>query len=112
MTPTTTRNSHTLSQVVQRAFTKHGRLLRYSVATGDWDLVATREMGATRDIPLDRAPKFERKWQQVEVRIPFARDAIHAGTALGDRRVAATIRDCLAMHMARTLDILAVNDAI
>ena len=112
MTTTLTRRPHTLSQVVQRAFTKRGRLVRYSVLTGDWDLVTTRDMGATRAIPLDRAPKFEHRWQQVEKRVPFALEAIHGGKALGNPRVVSTIRDCLAMHMARTLDILAVDEAV
>jgi hypothetical protein len=105
-----TRSPHTLSQVVQRAFTMHRRLVRYSVLTGDCEPVTTREMGATMAIPIDRAPKFERKWQQVERRIPFALEAIRDGTALGNVRVAETIRDCLAMHMARTLDIIAGNE--
>jgi hypothetical protein len=82
------------------------------VVTGNWDLVTTRKMGATTAIPLDRAPKFERTWQRVETRIPFALEAIRDGRALGIPRVADTIRNCLAMHMARTLDILAVNDTV
>lgn len=103
------RKPHTVSQVVLRGFCKGRRLVRYSVLTGDDELVGTRRMGVTREIPLDRAPKFEKVWQKLEVRLDLALDLVRRGAAHKDPKTVEVLRDCVAIHMARTIDVMAVN---
>ena len=69
-------------------------------------------MGFTTMVhPVDPAG-FEAVWRQIEDRLPAAFDKVEAGTAVTDPVTVDLLRNCLAVHMARTKDLIALHEGI
>lgn len=106
----TTKEPHLVSRVVLRAWVgDDGQLVRYDLRSGKSTLTGPDGMGFTRDLALGEAPGFEGTWSAFENAWPEARDAVERGTALADEAVLAVLRECIAVHIARTHDLLLVH---
>ena len=68
-------------------------------------------VGYIEDYIRDEPEVAEEHWQQVENRLPAAFDALDDGTALDDPAVVETLRDCLALHWARSRTLKAMHDS-
>ncbi len=107
----TTEEPHLVSQTVSGRFTDSSGLLAvFDIATGK------RRTGLGPDgfaytgrlNPTD-PDAFEQVWQEVEDRLPGAFAAIDAGDPL-DAATVATLRDGVAMHWARSADLVRLHD--
>jgi hypothetical protein len=106
----TTKEPHLVSRVVLRAWVgDNGEFVRYDLRSGKSTLTGPDGMGFTRDLALEEAPAFEGTWSAFENAWPEARDAVEHGTALTDEAVVELLRECIAVHMARTHDLLLVH---
>ncbi len=99
-----------MSRVVLRAWVgDDGQFVRYDLQSGKSKLSGPDGMGFTKDLSLDAAPAFESTWSAFENAWPKARDAVEDGSALADAAVVSLLRQCIAVHMARTHDLLLVH---
>ena len=106
-----TKEPHLVSKVVLRAWAgADGRFVRYDLRSGKSKPSGPDGMGFTRSLSLDAAPAFESTWSAFENAWPKARAAVEDGSALGDAAVVALLRECIAVHMARTHDLLLVHE--
>jgi hypothetical protein len=111
MATPTTKEPHLVSRVVLRAWAgDDGQFVRYDLRSGKSKLSGPDGMGFTRALSLDEAPAFESTWSGFENAWPKARDAVEDGSALGDPAVVAVLRECIAVHIARTHDFLLVHE--
>jgi hypothetical protein len=106
----TTKEPHLVSRVVLRAWAGDGgQFVRYDLRSGTSRPSGPAGMGFTRDLALEAAPAFERTWAAFENAWPKARAAVEDGSALADRAVVSLLRECIAVHMARTHDLMIVH---
>ena len=94
---------HLVSRVLLRRWSNHQR---GPIAALDLDTLAERidkveDLGCVGDLVAVGAEHAERRWQDVERRLPHAFSQLDAGRLFNDPRAAATIRDAIALHYAR-----------
>jgi hypothetical protein len=110
MSPSTKR-VHLVSQVVLRRFCddtnnlsacslKYGRTFR------------TGPKGVCYSTDIDQADPVgsEQLWKTVEDRLPEALDAVEAGTVLKDPGLSNVLRECLALHWARSRTLISMYE--
>ena len=99
-----------VSQVILRRFlgpTPQGdRLLAYNLQYGKAKLRSTREVGKLTDFVRIDSEETERLWGLTEQALPAAIDAARTRRVLQNPRHVAVIKDAIALHFARSLDIL------
>jgi hypothetical protein len=69
-------------------------------------------MGYTHRLHPDDPAAFEALWAATETQVPAALDAVEAGQAFDRPEIANVLRDLLALHMARSPDLIALHDWI
>lgn len=110
--PSAPRKLHTVSRVVLRRFTDGPNLLVVDLMTGRGRLVGPDGFGFTTRIRPADPHGFEAKWKQTEDLLPAVFDKADSGAVLGDPQALDLLRTCLAMHMARSVDLEVIDDAI
>jgi hypothetical protein len=99
------KNLHFVSQGVLRGFCNEGGfLMRLDVKYQDQRprLRTTGGVGYRNDLRPGNPDAFERTWQPMESSFPESMDAVLNGTVLDDERLLDVLRDCLAVHFARS----------
>lgn len=99
-----------VSQTLLRDFCgPSNKLVRYDILSGKALSKGTAAMGYTKDLDLSAAPTFEAAWHGFENAWPRVRAALAGGNALADPEIVELLRDGVAVHMARSLDLLSVH---
>lgn len=101
---------HVVSQVILRQFlgpTSQGdRLLAYNLRYGTAKLRAPKAVGKLRDFVQIDSEETEQLWGRTEQELPAAIDAAKTRRVLRNPKHVAVIKDAIALHFARSLDIL------
>jgi hypothetical protein len=113
MATPSTRAPHAVSKTVLRGWCdSNGQLARFSILTGGSEPRGPDGMGQARGLVLDSSPEFEHAWSRFENAWPQTRAAIEGGRAFSDPTVAEILRDCVATHMARSRDLIALHHGV
>jgi hypothetical protein len=105
------RRPHLVSVAVSRRFTdERGELVVVPWRGRKPKRIGPEGFGYTDRLAPTDPEAFEAVWKGVEDRLGAAIDAVEAGNVLGDATHEQTVRDCLAMHWARSADILRLDD--
>ncbi len=99
------QNLHFVSQGVLRGFCNEaGDLMRFDVRHPDKPPrpKAPAAVGYRNDLRPANPEGFERTWQPMESRFPAAMEAVVNGSVLDDESLLGVLRDCLAVHFARS----------
>jgi hypothetical protein len=106
----TVPEQHTVSQVILRRFlgpTPQGdRLLAYNLQYGKAKMRTPRAVGKITNFVQVDSLETERVWGRTEQDLPAAIDAARTRRVLQNPRHVAVIKDAIALHFARSLDIL------
>lgn len=104
---------HLVSRVISRRFADSGGLLAvFDIATGRRRTgLGPDGFGYTGRLSPTDADAFERAWREVEDALPGALAVIDAGGPL-DPATVAVLRDCVAMHWARSADLIRLHDDV
>jgi hypothetical protein len=100
-------NQHVVSRVLLRRFSGVRRsevgVLDLRSKTSSIGKIA--KVGALTDFVVKGADKTEEKWRKVEERLPHAFKLIKEKRILKDPKFLDTIRDCIALHFARSFGL-------
>ncbi len=100
-------NQHVVSRVLLRRFTnppsRHVGVLDLRSRTSSSENIRT--VGALTDFVVKGADKTEEKWRKVEERLPHAFKLIEQRRILDDKKFLDTVRDCIALHFARSFAV-------
>src|SRR5664280_245607 len=104
-------NLHLVSRVILRRFCDPRNLMtRCSVDYMSLKTVGPDGMArSSRLHPVDPG-LFESRWKAVEDSMPHVLEAIDRGTILADAALLDVLRECLAIHLARSNVLLRVHD--
>jgi Protein of unknown function (DUF4238) len=104
------REQHLISQVLMRQFcipTNQGdRLLSYNIQFGRTRLLPPRQVGKLENFVKIDSEATEQLWGLTEQDLPAAIKAARTRRVLKDPKHVAVIKDAIALHFARSLDIL------
>ena len=96
------RRQHLVSQVIVDRFSDQGNVMRFQL---DPERIQARTPATCMYMPdfISAAPaEAERLWGLVESKLPEALDAVDDGSILNSPSAIATLKDCLAVHVARS----------
>ena len=109
------KDLHFVSKTVLRGFCNEGgQLMRLDVKHPNTRgrLRTTTAVGYRNDLHPENPVEFEGYWQPMETAFPEAMEAVRNGTVLDDDRLVDVLRDCLAVHFARSNTIERITRAI
>lgn len=107
-----TREPHLVSRVVLRAWADgRGELLQFDVRTGKRRRSGPGGFGYTRGVDLTDVPEFEARWHEFENAWRATRSLVEGTSTVPDEGALAILRDAIAVHMARTHDLVVVHAA-
>jgi hypothetical protein len=102
---------HVVSRVILRRFCNDANLLtRLNVQYRATRLTGPDGFGREPRLHPANTGAFEAKWKDVEDRLPEALRALDDGRLLAEPDALLAIKDCLAVHMARSKIIPAIDD--
>jgi hypothetical protein len=102
---------HLVSRVILRRFCDEDHLLsRCALAHVQVRSVGPDGVFRTARLHPDDPSLFEARWKEVEDSLPAALAAVDDGTLLGRPDLLVVVRQCVAIHMARSGDLLRVHD--
>ncbi len=96
------RRQHLVSQVIVDRFSDHGNVIRYELVP---EKIQRRTPSTCMYMPhfISAAPaEAEKLWGTVENRLPEALAAVDDGSVFARRDCVAALKDCLAVHVARS----------
>jgi len=104
---------HLVSQVVLRRFCDQtGNLTAYRVDSGRSKRVGPAGVGYVDDLDPVNPFAFEQRWKAVEDRLPEALVAVEEGSIFDSTSLVDLLRDCLAMHWARSHNLVAMYESV
>ena len=102
---------HLVSRVILRRFCDEDHLLsRCALAHVHVRRVGPDGVFRTARLHPDDPSLFEARWKDVEDSLPAALAAVDDGTVLAKPDLVVVLRQCIAIHMARSGDLLRVHD--
>ncbi len=94
---------HLVSQALLRRFAdERGLLASMSVRHRTVKLVGPDGLCWTRSLSPQNPETFEAVWKKTEDRLPELLNAVESQAVLGDQKLVDLLRDCLAVHWARS----------
>jgi hypothetical protein len=110
------RDQHVVSQAVLRRFygpaSQGDRLLSYNLQYGTARPRSTEAVGKIENFVKIDSAKTEQLWSRTEQNLPAAIDAVRTRRIFQHLEHVATIKDAIALHYARSLDVLDSADQI
>ncbi|MDQ6884552.1 MAG: DUF4238 domain-containing protein [Candidatus Dormibacteraeota bacterium] len=100
------RKQHLVSQLVLRRFTQAGQIIRVDLQTGQRELRNPASCMYKRGYISANPKEAEELWGTVERRLPPALAALDAGTLFQNQNDVNAIKDCIALHFARSFGLL------
>ena len=96
---------HLVSRVLLRRWSNHrnGPVAKLDLITLDEKVDKVDDLGCVDDLVIVGAEHAERRWQEVEKRLPYAFQQLDDGQLLNDQKAVETVKECLALHYARAL---------
>jgi hypothetical protein len=105
------RRLHFVSVALLRRWSGPNRMVvAFDKTTGRIKRLGLRGMGYSQRIHPKEPVRFEAAWSSTENLLPSALDAVEAGVAFDQPDTVEILRTSLAIHMARSLDLIAVDD--
>ena len=103
---------HLVSRVLLRRFADHhnGPVSAFDLDSKEEMTNKVERLGQIQDFTVVGAETAEETWQTVEKRLPYAFELIESRRILRDSAALDTIRDCIALHWARSFITNAMFD--